>query len=460
MAQLRNGQVAAARSAFEAAARLDDGFAAPRVALARLEAGAGATDAALAQLQAVLHRQPDNSDALFEMGRVQLQLQQSLQAQAWFEKAQAAAAPGDHQATLALFDLLLGQRKLPAASAALRPLVLRQPDDPLVLLAQARLAQATNETATARSLLTRATGLAGYEAGALLQVALLQMQAAPPAGPASGALAVNTNANAQYALDKALIDNPGLLAAQALMVDVELRQREFERAQARVQQLLASHPRQAVVHALQGDLALARGQTAAALAAYRRAQQLEPSGAQVLRMHRAWSQTDPGAANAHAGQWLEQRPTDHAVRRALADGLARLGLYAAARIHYEVLAKATPGDGESLNNLAHVLLLLKEPGAATAIAERALQAQPGAAHIMATAGWASIQAGQTERGLNWLRDARTREPDNADMRYFMAAALAQQGRKTEARTEATGAIELGQPFVHAKDTERLLESLR
>ncbi len=459
VAQLRNGQTAAARNAFEAAVRLDDGFAAPRVALARLEAGVGATDAAQAQLQAVLNKQPSHSDALFEMGRVQLQLQQPTQAQAWFEKAQTAATRGDHQATLALFELLLGQRKLPAAGAVLRPLALRQPDEPLVLLAQARLAQANNETTTARSLLTRATGLAGYEAGALLQVALLQMQAMPPAAVASGALALNTNTNAQYALDKALVDNPGLLAAQALMVDVELRQREFDRAQARVQQLLANHPRHAVVHALQGDVALARGQSPAALAAYRRAQQLEPSAEHVLRIHRAWSQTDPGAANAWAGQWLEQRPNDHAVRRAWAAGLARLGQYAAARIQYELIAKATPGDGESLNNLAHLLLLLKEPGA-VAVAERALEAQPGAAHVMATAGWAHIQSGQPERGMSWLRDARAREPDNADTRYFMAAALAQQGRKDEARTEVAGALKLGKAFVHAKDAQQLLESLR
>lgn len=459
VALLRDGQFAGARGAFETASRLDENFAAPRVALARLEAGAGASDAATAHLQSVLQRQPSHSDALFEMGRVQLQLQQTAQAQAWFEKAQASAAADNHQAALALFELHLGQRKLAAAAAVLRPLALRQPDDQLILLAQARLAQANNETATAKSLLTRATGLAGYEAGALLQVALLQMQAAAPAGAASGAVALNPNANAQYALDKALADNPDLLAAQALMVDVELRQREFERAQARVQLLLARHPRHPLMHTLQGDVALARGQTAAALAAYRRAQQLEPSSAHALSIHRAWSQTDPGPANAFASQWLEQQPADHAVRRALADGLARLGQYAAARAHYELLAKATPGDGEILNNLAHVLLLLNDPGAA-AVAEKALNAKPGAAHILATAGWANIQAGKAERGMNWLRDARQREPANADTRYFMAAALAQQGRKAEARAEAAGAIALGKPFVHAKDAALLLETLR
>ena len=467
VAHLRLGQTAAARRAFEAAVRLDPGFAAPQVALARLEASQGDMGSAQKHLQSVLLRQPRHADALFEMGRIDLQRQQSAAAQGWFEKAQAAAAQGDNQAALALFDLHLGQNKLSSATAVLRPLALRQPDDLLVMLAQARLALANNEVSTAKTLLTRATVLAGYEAGALVQVALLhlQMHQQTPGEPTkdSGvptpATAFNTAAGAQYALEKALADNPGLLAAQALMVDVELRQREYERAQTRVQQLLASHPRMALVQALQGDVALARGQTAVALAAYRRAHQMEPSSASQLRVLRTLSQTDAAAANTAASQWLEQRPNDHAVRRVLADSQARLGQYPDARANYELIVKATPGDAETLNNLAHVLLLLKDPGALAA-AERALEAQPGAAHIMATAGWANIVAGKTERGMNWLRDARLREPNNADTRYFMAAALAQLGRKAEARTEATSAQALGRPFVHAKDTEALLESLR
>ncbi len=476
VAQLRQGQPAAARSSFESAVRLDAGFAAPRVALARLEAAAGALDTATQHLQAVLQRQPQHADALFEMGRLSLQRQQAAEAQSWFEKARGAAAPGDNQAALALFDLLLSQQKRPAASALLRPMVLRQPDDIPLLLAQARLAMANGESLAARTLLTRATGLAGYEAGALVQVALLQLQMQDQAVPrqegagasnplkagaasAPAATVINTAANARHALEKALADNPDMLAAQALMVDIELRQLEVDRAQARVQKLLAAHPRQALVHALQGDVALARGQLPAALAAYRRAQQLEPTSLGLLRIHRTLAQSDAAAAHAAALQWLQQNPADVSVRRVLADGQARQGQYAAARASYEMIVQATPGDSEALNNLAHVLLLLKDPGA-TEAAENALAAQPEAAHIMATAGWANVRAGKTERGMNWLRDARLREPGNADTRYFLAAAMAQLGRKAEARAEAAAALALGRPFVHAKDAQALLETLQ
>lgn len=482
VAHMRNSQPVAARTAFAAANGLDASFTAPRVALARLEASNGGMAAAQSLLQAVLTQQPQHADALFEMGRLSLQRQELAAAQDWFEKAQAAASSDNTQATLALLDLHLSQRRLPAAASVLRPLVQRQPDNLLVLLAQARLALANNDSAAARTLLTRATGLAGYEAGALVQVALLQLQAtplqqadaglsaspsasAPVAAPTATAAPAGSlqdpHAGAQHALEKALADNPNLLAAQALMVDVELRQREFDRAQARVQQLLATHPRLALVQALQGDVALARGQLAPALAAYRRAQQMEPSAAHLLKVQRTLAQTDAAAANTLASQWLQQHPSDHAVRRALADGQARLGQYAAARVSYETIVQAVPGDAEALNNLAHVLLLLQD-ASAPAVAEKALQAQPNAAHIMATAGWANVMAGKTERGMNWLRDARLRDPDNGDARYFMAAAMARQGRTAEARTEARAALDgvaRGRPMVHAADAQRLLESL-
>jgi cellulose synthase operon protein C len=383
---------------------------------------------------------------LFELGRLSLRRGQLDQAQAWFEKAQAAASPGDHQGTLALVDLHLSQNKLPAATAALRALALRAPDDLQVMLTQARLSLANGDALGARNLLNRATALAGFEAGSLMQIAVMQLQLGQTAG-------------AQYALEKALADNPQLLAAQAMMVDVELRQRAFDRAEARVRQLLAEQPRVSLVHALQGDVALARGQLAPALAAYRRAHQIEPQSAHMLRIHRTLSQTDPAAANSTAERWLAQMPNDHAVRRVLADSQARLGQYAAARASYEVLAKATPGDAEALNNLAHVLVLLKDPQA-PAVAEKALAASPGEAHIMGVAGWANIVAGQTERGMNWLRAARLRDPDNADTRYFLAAALAQQGRKADAREELSGVLEPGRHFLHAKEAQALLESLK
>jgi Flp pilus assembly protein TadD len=76
-----------------------------------------------------------------------------------------------------------------------------------------------------------------------------------------------------------------------------------------------------------------------------------------------------------------------------------------------------------------------------------------------TAGWAAFSVGQTDRALQLLRDARLRDPNNPDTRYFLGAVLAQQGRKPEAREELRAALAMSRDFVHAADTERLLATL-
>ena len=94
------------------------------------------------------------------------------------------------------------------------------------------------------------------------------------------------------------------------------------------------------------------------------------------------------------------------------------------------------------------------------MAEQALARKPGAPHIIGTAGWAAFKAGQADRALQLLRDARLRDPANADTRYFLGAVLASKGRTTEAREELEGAMRLSTSFASAKDAESLLETLR
>ena len=118
-----------------------------------------------------------------------------------------------------------------------------------------------------------------------------------------------------------------------------------------------------------------------------------------------------------------------------------------------------PADAESLNNLANVLLLQKDPKALR-VAEQALALKPAAAHIIGTTGWAAFQAGQGDRALQLLRDARLRDPSNPDTRYFLGAVLAAKGRAGEAREELQGALKSGFPFANGKAAQELLQTLK
>ncbi len=433
------------RAAFEQALKIDAAYAAPQIQLARLDAQR-APDAAIARLQAVLAREEKNIEALLALGALAEQRRQLTDAQRWLEKADDLAGPNVVQAGLALVDFHLRHRQLELAREATKRLTTKAPESMDVLLMLARASLAGGDTAGARTTLSRAASLANYDAPLLLNIALMQLQAGHVPGAA-------------HSLDKALSERPDLLAAQAVMADVEVRQGELGKAEARARQLVAKNPKLGVGHGLLGDVALARNQVPAAVEHYRRAYQAEPTSDSLLRLFRVMSSTDAAAANNLVDQWLKQRPKDLLARRALADGFARIGNLSAARQQYETLVKVAPDDAEALNNLANVLLMSKDPGA-LAMAERAMAKNPGAPHIIGTAGWAAFQAGQSDRALQLLRDARLRDPNNPDTRYFLGAVLASAGRQAEARAELEGALKGGRKFASAADAEQLLRTLK
>jgi cellulose synthase operon protein C len=472
LARGRAADAAGARAAFEAALALDPSFMAPQLALAKLDTEAGAGDAnpnnaaytaAAARLTTLVGRWPTDRDVLFENGRLADRRGDAKAAATWLAKADDASPSGDLNAALALVDLALRQplgasstqastttvAQTALAKDALKRLSTKAPTGLPTLIAEARVQLASFDAGTAKLTLTRATGLASYEPGALVHIALLQLQA----GQVQGAV---------YALQKALSEKPGFVSAIALMIDAELRLGDLPQAEQRARQLVAAQPGLPLAHALLGDVALARQQAPAAVVAYRKAHQLQPTSASLLRLVRAQAVGDNAGANRLAEQWLQSHPADTQVRRVLADNQARGGNYAGAKLQLETLLKTRPQDAEALNNLAHVLLLLKDPQALS-VADQALAYSNSVPYILGTAGWANLQAGKTDGAMQLLRMARLRDPANPDTRYFLGAAMAKLGQTKEARDELDGAIALGGqggPFVHAKDAAQLRQSLK
>ena len=446
MARAGNGDRTGAKVAFEAAMKLDASFTQPRINLARLEVDAKAYEAAATHLNAVLAREPKNLDALAEFGRLSEQRRQPTEALRWLEKAVDSSGPKDIQPGLSLVDFHLRNKNLTAAQQAAKSLTAKAPEALPVLMTSARVSLAHGDTTGARTSLTRAATQASRNPPMLLQIALLQSSAGDLPGAA-------------YSLDKALVQRPDFLPAQALLAEVEIRQGAFDKAEPHVRQMIANHPKAGIGHALQGDLAAARGQRSAAVEAYRRAHLIEQSTASLLRLYGVLSVDNGSEALQLAEQWIKTHPRDVAVQRALADGHARSGHLADARRAYEVLLKLDPSDAEALNNLANILWLTKDPGALK-VAEQALSLTPTAPHIIGTVGWAAFKAGQADRALQLLRDARLRDPSNRDTRYFLGAVLASAGRPAEAREELEAALRSDRLFASAKDAEQLLRTLK
>lgn len=439
------GDATGAKSAYEEALRLDAKLTAPVIGLAKLAAARGDLDAAVRSLTKILELEPKNVDAMLELAMLLERHGRIPEAQKYYERADDVAGADAYQAGLALIDFHLRQRQAAQAKEALKRVNGKAPEALAVLTANARVLLAAGDPVAAKSVLNRATTLANLDAAMLTRIAALQTQAGNLPG-------------AQHAAEKAVAERPDYLPALAMASEIDIRLREFDRADRRIRQIVAKLPKQALGHALLGDLALAKGQVPAALDAYRKAQQVEPSADGLLRLYGVMTRGDAAGANALAQAWLKTHPNDATVHRALGDGLARAGNFGGARTHYEAALKVVPDDTDVLNNLAHILIALDDPKA-LAVSERALALRPEVPHIIGTAGWAAFKSGQADKALQRLRDARLRAPDNPDIRYLLAAVLASAGKRAEAREELQAALRDGKPFQYSRDASELQKTL-
>lgn len=445
-ARRAKGELAGARTAFEAAAEADPGFVSAQVSLARLDIQGKAYSKAAERLNAAFAKDEKNLEVIIAIAELSERSHQLPEAQRWYAKGDEVAGPDNTAPALALVDFHLRHGQAGPAKEALKRAQSKSPDGLLTLLALARVSLANGDAATARTTLTRAANSAGYNPPLLTQIALLQIRAAAPQAAA-------------YSLDKALGERPDYLPAQALRVDLDIRRGDLGKAELRARQVLNQYPKLGLGHALMGDLAMARNQRDAAIAAYRKAHELEKSTDSLMRVFSATAVREPAAAMRLADQWLVSKPGDAMVWRALGDTQLGAGNSAGARRSYEALIKLQPDNAEAMNNLTHALLAQKDPGALK-MAERALTLAPTAAHVMGTAGWAAFKSGQPDRALQLLRDARLRDPDNPDTRYFLGSVLASAGRSGEAREELSAALKAQRGMSYRTDAERLLSTLR
>jgi putative PEP-CTERM system TPR-repeat lipoprotein len=447
LVKTRTADYAGARSAFEQALNSDAQLTEAKLGLVRVEIATRAFGAADLRLRNILKAEPRHVDALFEMAVLNELRGRDDEALHWLENTVDYSSLRDTRANFALVAWHLRKGQASKALDAAKQLLGKAPDDAQVLQTYARAQLANNDPAGARASLINASRRASFEAPTQVDIARLQLQ-------------IKDLPSAAYSLDKALTGQPDYLPALALLTALELQQGEPAKAERRARQIIQSWPKLADGYSLLAEVALSRGQATTALESLRRAHEVAPSSDTLLRLFQSLASLDGGKpAIALAERWLSSHPQDLPVQRALANAQARAGNFSAARRAYEAALKLSPSDAELLNNLANVLLGLKDP-AALKVAEQALSLNPRNPLLVDTAGWANHLAGNKDRALQLLRDALLRQPANPEIRYHLAAVLAQAGRKAEALTELRQALKAGANFESAGQAEFLLKTLK
>ncbi len=441
-----SGDLEAARAAYRKAGELAEDFLPAKLNLARLDLREGKIDAARTGFEAVLKIAPDNPTALVALARIASAKQQPDKALELLEQARTRN-PKAIQPRLILTAYYLRQQRRDKALELAREAQAISPRHPAANLLLGRALLANGESAEAERILTELTRRLPDSADAHFQLALAHAQR----GNLDGARAE---------LTRTLELRPGNVNAQATLSRVELQAGNHDRALELAAAVRKQAPDSALGWILEGDIRLARSEPEAALAAYRKAFAKSASTATVLRLAAALRRGgDQAGALRELERWVDANPDDATARLVLASTRHRAGDKARALKDYEAVIERQPGNVVALNNLAWLYYERKDPRALE-LAKRAYDRFAERAEIIDTYGWLLVEDGQVEQGLKLLERAVDRAPDNPDIRYHRAAALARSGEREQARAELEALLGQTARFSERGAAEALLEELR
>lgn len=432
-----------ARQAFTEALALAPKDSAPDYNLARLALAEGETDAARQRLEALVAREPRADQALMMLADLALAADDRAQAVRWLDRAVAAQPDAlDAEARLVALRLELGQRSEALAAAA--RMVERHPEDALAVESLAAAEAANGQTDQARRHYRDAARYAGFDGAQLLRLA-------------EHLEALDDVAEARRTLIKALGSGAATEAREAL-VRLEIRAKDFAAAARRLDELRGDEVGDTRADLLAGELELARGDAAAATAAYERAQQRLPSTEGVVGLADALiAAHELARAGETLEAWLAKHPDDLTARETLAQVYLKANRLERARPLFEALRAEAPDDPVVLTSLARLYQLNGDPRA-RALAERAVELTPDSALALDTLGWIRVTAGDAAGGLELLRNAISRQASPL-VRYHLAQALTELGRLDEARAELRKVLRAGQPAALMDDAQRYYDGL-
>jgi putative PEP-CTERM system TPR-repeat lipoprotein len=277
-------------------------------------------------------------------------------------------------------------------------------------------------------------------------------------GLARARLANRDAKGALAAIDEALKVNPKAVAALALGAATAIRSGNGERASGYLERLRAVAPDAQGTYMLEGDLAMAQKRYKDALANYRRASARGSNSALAISEYRAAMLA--GESNPEKGleAWVASNPADAAAVGVLAEVRSGQGrTEEAVRLYESALAK-NPDNIVLLNNVAVIYGAKNDPKALD-YAARAYKVAPKAPWIMDTYGWILFRQNKVDQALPLLRDAAKAMPDNAEVQYHYAAALAKKGDKQQAVALLNKATRGTMPADQKADAQKLLKQL-
>lgn len=263
-------------------------YAPALIALAQLRAGQGNVPAALEILDKVPKDATEASEALKLRGDIALFINKDMEkALALYQEA-VALNPLYPEGHVAVFELLLGQAKLEAATEALQKLVKIAPGQPQTLYLQAKLAYTQQDFKKAQEHLQKLLRLTPENPRALELAGLTDFR-------------LNAYDQAEASLLRALQLMPRLQMAQRGLVLTYARTGQLDKAIAALPPNIDTQSNDSAMLAVAGQVYLLRGEVDHAQRLFAKATKLDPENP-VKRTSLAVSQLVSGGAEAALGE--------------------------------------------------------------------------------------------------------------------------------------------------------------
>ncbi len=211
---------------------------------------------------------------------------------------------------------------------------------------------------------------------------------------------------------------------------------------------------------LKGKVLMRMDRTKEALKSLQAAFQQNPNSLSLRDLYQALYQVgDNSAAVGLLVDWLARSPDDPLVLRLHAAQLIDAKNWEQAETVLRKVLGLDAKDVSALNNLAWVFL---QQGKAEALstAQRARALSPEDPGVLDTLGWILVKQGKPRKALVHLREANTRDATNRQIRYHIAQALFDAGRKSEAKHELREIVKTSDNYPDKQAAQALYKSLK
>src|SRR5262249_13130251 len=264
-------------------------------------------------------------------------------------------------------------------------------------------------------------------------------------------LAQGQQSDARKAFERSIEIGPDYLPPIEKLVDLDIVDKHYDAALARVEKQIEKNPNLAQLWGLKGKILSAQRDFTHAEADLLKAVELDPKleAAYVLLAQIYVASNRQEEAIAKLSAFVEKNKTAQAVPAMMQ--LAQIQIqqknFAAARDAYENLLSVAPNSPLALNNLAELYSeRLGELDKAYDLAKKANEAAPNEPHLADTLGWILFKKGDYGNALRLLQESASKLSDQPEIQFHAGMAHYMLGEEEPARIALRKAADASTDF--------------